>query len=1105
MSRVPGPQVVDEATTATTAPAAPTGLPVDDLPWWRAATLPERLAAPGTPVSGDSDRAAFRTGRWRSLPAFRDERPEDEVLEPLGVTADELWALLAESDESLRSRLVDEPAWLADLRSLWSAGRDHHTLHDLGLLEVVRPAVEGALAEVVERAEAVVAGREPGVRDSVRSMVDAIVAAPPVDQLAMLCSPTMVLELNVARVEERLGEGTPEDRFSRFVALLAQDDVRHELLSEYVVLLRLVTTRLRFWVDRRVDLVEAYVADLPRLSTTFWSGAAPTVTAVEFGAGDSHREGRSVAIIRTSGASVVYKPRSVDLDAGFDRLLAWTNEHLPESPLRRLAVVGDDEKTWTEFVDVSISTDADGAERYARRLGRLTALLYVMHSTDFHFENVMASGDDPVLVDLEALFHVEPVGTNEVAVDEVVNAAATVLGESVRSIGILPDRIVVTDAATSYAVDVSAVGGKGGEPGLVEVPTIVDAGLDTMRIDAQRHTVPAQSNAPSDDSGTAFDLVAQGGPFLTGFTEAYEVLVDHAADLLADDGPLSGFAEATVRHIARPTFLYGRLLLKSMHPDFQRDALDQLMFLGKLLSGHPDRPDRVGVIRAEVADLMVGDIPIFSVEVGTGDLFSSDGTTALGRRVGTPWEAVRRRVEGLGQTDLRLQTSIVEASFVAASIDGEVDRWPGWSAARPEQAPSRDELVDAATTIAHELVDDAVERHGHLGWIGLNLVDERWWTLSPTSLDLYAGVPGIGLALSAVAEVSGDPRITEVADRTMDQVAEQARLVARLSAGQVAKRGVAGMDAGAFGLVGGTMYALASAAAVRDRPDWAMAGAQLLDTLGKLVDIDDNADIVSGSAGALLAGLAVEPYADGAGLALAHRAARRLRETAVDAGAGALGWESPVADGRALVGFSHGTLGVAVALNALHEADPGADVADLLTGALLLEDRYFDDATGDSADLRAVASGRGRSMRAWCHGAGGGALGRSALLRHPDLLPDPDAVARQRDRAVEALWDTGLGEPTTVHGIGNHCLCHGDLGNYLAATRSGASPRDDAGTTLGAILAGARTTGWLCGVPGGVRTPGLMTGVAGVAWGLAQIASGHAYPDLLTLTPGARP
>ena len=39
------------------------------------------------------------------------------------------------------------------------------------------------------------------------------------------------------------------------------------------------------------------------------------------------------------------------------------------------------------------------------RQGGYLAILYALEATDFHFENLIAAGEQPVLIDLETLFH----------------------------------------------------------------------------------------------------------------------------------------------------------------------------------------------------------------------------------------------------------------------------------------------------------------------------------------------------------------------------------------------------------------------------------------------------------------------------------------------------------------------------------------------------------------------------------------------------------------------------------------------------------------------------------------------------------------------------
>ena len=60
---------------------------------------------------------------------------------------------------------------------------------------------------------------------------------------------------------------------------------------------------------------------------------------------------------------------------------------------------------WVEFVNFKECHSADELERFYQRQGGYLGLLYSLEATDFHFENLIAAGEYPILIDLESLFH----------------------------------------------------------------------------------------------------------------------------------------------------------------------------------------------------------------------------------------------------------------------------------------------------------------------------------------------------------------------------------------------------------------------------------------------------------------------------------------------------------------------------------------------------------------------------------------------------------------------------------------------------------------------------------------------------------------------------
>jgi lantibiotic modifying enzyme len=114
------------------------------------------------------------------------------------------------------------------------------------------------------------------------------------------------------------------------------------------------------------------------------------------------------------------------------------------------------------------------------------------------------------------------------------------------------------------------------------------------------------------------------------------------------------------------------------------------------------------------------------------------------------------------------------------------------------------------------------------------------------------------------------------------------------------------------------------------------------------------------------------------------------------------------------------------------------------------------------------------------------------------------------DANTRSEIDTAL-ETTLAQGFGgSHCLCHGDLGilDVLleASLRLSDAPwRGEVDLWAGVALESIERNGWLCGNPLGVESPGLMTGLAGIGYGLLRLAEPAQVPSVLALElPGLK-
>ena len=170
------------------------------------------------------------------------------------------------------------------------------------------------------------------------------------------------------------------------------------------------------WVGATTELIARIEADRDHLCRAFGlASPLPPVGHLEPLLGDRHQGGRSVTVVTfADGTRLVYKPKSLSLmDVAFNGLIDWCNARLPSIELRRPRVLARGPYGWTEYIRLRAMLGVRAAAgRFYRRAGALMCLLHVTRATDCHFENLVAHGEHPVLVDTgRTILHPDPAPT----------------------------------------------------------------------------------------------------------------------------------------------------------------------------------------------------------------------------------------------------------------------------------------------------------------------------------------------------------------------------------------------------------------------------------------------------------------------------------------------------------------------------------------------------------------------------------------------------------------------------------------------------------------------------------------------------------------------
>ncbi|MGH9759878.1 MAG: type 2 lanthipeptide synthetase LanM, partial [Blastocatellia bacterium] len=378
-------------------------------------------------------------------------------------------------------------------------------------------------------------------------------------------------------------------------------------MKEYPVMARQSVTALNNWANVSLEFCGRLLEDLLSIRDYFNRGAElGPVVGLTAGAGDNHRQGRSVCILTFgSGLKLVYKPRPLSVDIHFQELLAWANRHGADPGFLDVKVLDRGSYGWIEFVEATPCRSKDEISRFYSRQGGYLALLYVLRATDFHFENLIACGEHPVLIDLESLFHRSALESKS---GDATSAGAQAMDDSVLSTGLLPFKLF-TGANQQDGIDMSGLGGAAGQLTPGPVSSWEDAGTDTMRFARKRMEMPACNNRPS-LNGIEVNTFDYTREIVSGFTSMYRLLERDRDDLVSANGPLERFAGDEVRCVLRPTWSYARLLLESFHPNLLRNALNRDCLFDQLWRQVESRQVLKRAIEFEREDLQNGDIPM---------------------------------------------------------------------------------------------------------------------------------------------------------------------------------------------------------------------------------------------------------------------------------------------------------------------------------------------------------------------------------------------------------------------------------------------------------------------------------------------------------------
>lgn len=750
--------------------------------------------------------------------------------------------------------------------------------------------------------------------------------------------------------------------------------------------------------DRRADiagLMRLPVASLGRL------------TGVQFGISDPHNHGRTVAILDFGGRQVVYKPRPLQAELAWNALVERVGHAVEGQAPYLPAIATFADYGFMEFVSHRDCEDEAAVERCYRRYGILTAVAHAVGACDLHHENVLVTGEYPVVIDCEPLFRARlatsALGGSRLKIEQNLSLAELDVRESVLELGLLPTIMQVALAPergggpeVMQEVEIGALCAYAAAPLTEVLPCAL--GTDNLQVRPYRVAASRFPNLPR-LRGEPRHPKRYVEEIVSGFCAAHDYLSGMKAELTAAGGMLDGFSSCHIRMLARPTMDYMNVLSRSFSPEVLRaSGARRKLIANDLHDVGRYRMDTVAdLVPQEVESIVNGDIPFFSME--------SHGTSCQGARLFTsPIESAKARLNGMDEFDRVMQVAQIREQLLRR--DEQIAR------SRPA-SPERVAIRKHAFEIVDGLASAAIDFEGAPCWVYASYAPGFSATMAHMDREaLYEGAAGTALVVAEAAKLAGRSDWTQLAIRVFDPVLQQGKSKSALRGGGLARG------------LGGLVYALVRIARASGQDSLLHAAMGLVQEHGaRLAEAGELDEVLYGRAGFLLALLALyRDLPDKTILETADHAAAILldRASVMDAQAS---W--PAAGSRQMPHASHGASGIAMALARWAALRGDARAAEIAVKALQHDDGFWIDAENGWADGRFLDLAMPeRTNWSWCNGRSGAVLARLAVA---EALGVPFGSER-----VERALSAGNSDVLTDISPGLCCGTAGAVDSLLA-------------------------------------------------------------------------
>jgi type 2 lantibiotic biosynthesis protein LanM len=414
--------------------------------------------------------------------------------------------------------------------------------------------------------------------------------------------PVIAHEIERAKVAGILVGDTPSERYDNFfLGNGAWTSEARRILLTYPFLFEMIQTFIKSSVDNLCHCLKLLKQDLPLIRKNLLDDDSP-LSDIYIPGSDRHRGGKQAIVLTfASGSKIIFKPTDLTPDQLFRDFI--TDLRLPQPyDLYCMRVLPQDGYGWLEYLPNIPCLDLDELRNFYRRAGVLLAVTDALNYCDGHFDNLIAFGSYPVLIDCETLFH----SFGEIDPE---------LGERSILFTGLVQKPPKKDSGRGFTAALQTLGTK--RFAFLHTYAVNDH-TDKLAVRFRGITEEVSHNCPIFEGRfqTTHNFIEE---FVEGFTIGYDQISRHWQRILDDSEWWRCISRVRARQLIRHTLYYQLLIRKIQQPEGCVERSAAVDILQPLLNS--EMPSLQILTDYELTDLLYLDIPYFYHYPGNCDLY----------------------------------------------------------------------------------------------------------------------------------------------------------------------------------------------------------------------------------------------------------------------------------------------------------------------------------------------------------------------------------------------------------------------------------------------------------------------------------------------------